>query len=48
MRFRGRRGGAAVATYAAVLDGAHLWLDVDAPTVVASGTPTTKAVTELR
>ena len=29
MRFRGRRDGAAVATYAAVLDGVHLWLDLD-------------------
>jgi len=34
MRLFGRRDGAAVATYAAVLDGAHLWLDVDAPVSV--------------
>ena len=30
----GRRDGAAVATYAAVLDGVHLWLDVDGPVSV--------------
>jgi hypothetical protein len=29
MRLRGRRDGAAAATYAAVLDGVHLWLDLD-------------------
>ena len=33
MRLR-RRGGAAVATYAAVLDGVHLWLDVEGPVSV--------------
>ena len=33
MRLRRRRDGA-VATYAAVLDGAHLWLDVDEPVVL--------------
>ncbi len=48
MRFRGRRGGAAVATYAAVLDGAHLWLDVDdAAGPVSLRDTETKAVTEL-
>jgi hypothetical protein len=41
----GRRDDGAVATYAAVLDGAHLWLDADGPVSVreAGG----KAVTEL-
>jgi hypothetical protein len=34
MRLFGRREGGAVATYAAVLDGAHLWLDVDGPVSV--------------
>jgi hypothetical protein len=29
MRFLGRRGGTPVATYAAVLDGSHLWLHVE-------------------
>jgi hypothetical protein len=29
VRFRGRRDDAAVATYAEVLDGVHLWLDVE-------------------
>lgn len=37
--------GAAVATYAAVLDGVHLWLDVDGPVVVREVGG--KAVTEL-
>jgi hypothetical protein len=45
MRGFGRRGDTAVATYAAVLDGVHLWLDVDGPVSVreAGG----RAVTEL-
>lgn len=30
----GRRGGGVAATYAAVLDGVHLWLDVDGPVSV--------------
>lgn len=34
MRLRGRRDEGAVATYAAVLDGVHLWLDVDGPVSV--------------
>jgi hypothetical protein len=34
MRLFGRRGDGAVATYAAVLDGIHLWLDVDPPVSV--------------
>ena len=34
MRLRGRRDGAAAATYAAVLDGVHLWLDLDGPVSV--------------
>src|SRR4051812_48530812 len=34
MRLRGRRDAAAVATYAAVLDGVHLWLDLDGPVSV--------------
>jgi hypothetical protein len=34
MRLRGRRDGTAAATYAAVLDGAHLWLDLDGPVSV--------------
>jgi hypothetical protein len=34
MRLLRRRDGGAVATYAAVLDGVHLWLDVDGPVVL--------------
>jgi len=34
MRLRGRRDGAAAATYAAVLDGVHLWLDLEGPVSV--------------
>jgi len=45
MRLRGRRDGAALATYAAILDGAHLWLDVDGPVSVRDAE--TGAVTEL-
>jgi hypothetical protein len=44
MRLR-RRDSAAVATYAAVLDGVHLWLDVDGPVSVRE--PDAKAATEL-
>ena len=33
-RVLGRRDGAVVATYAAVLDGVHLWLDLDGPVSV--------------
>src|SRR4051794_38380730 len=42
MRLLRRRDSAAVATYAAVLDGVHLWLDVDGPVSVRdeSGTVT--------
>jgi hypothetical protein len=42
MRLRGRRDGAAVATYAAVLDGVHLWLDLEGPVTLRdeSGTST--------
>ncbi len=45
VRLLRRRDGAAVATYAAVLDGVHLWLDADGPVAVreAGG----RAVTEL-
>jgi len=45
MKLRRRREGAAGATYAAVLDGAHLWLDVDGPVSVRD--VDTGAVTEL-
>ena len=45
MRLRGRRDGAAAATYAAVLDGVHLWLDLDGPVSVRDAD--SKAVTEL-
>ncbi len=45
MRLRGRRDGAAAATYAAVLDGVHLWLDLDGPVSVRDAS--SKAVTEL-
>ncbi|MDX6371221.1 MAG: hypothetical protein QOD98_209 [Nocardioidaceae bacterium] len=46
MKLLGRRDGAAVtATYAAVLDGVHLWLDVDGPVAVREADA--KAVTEL-
>jgi hypothetical protein len=45
VRFRGRRDEAAVATYAAVLDGAHLWLDVDGPVSVREADG--RGVTEL-
>ena len=45
MRLRGRRDGTAVATYAAVLDGVHLWLDLDGPVSVRDAD--SKAVTEL-
>ena len=45
MRLRGRRDGAAAATYAAVLDGAHLWLDLDGPVSVRDTDST--AVIEL-
>jgi hypothetical protein len=34
MRLRRRRGGDAVATYAAILDGVHLWIDLDGPLAV--------------
>ena len=51
MRFLGRRGGAPVATYAAVLDGRHLWLHVES-VEGDDGSPAlwdvdTKAVSEL-
>jgi hypothetical protein len=42
---RGRRDEGAVATYAAVLDGVHLWLDVEGPVAVRE--PGTKGVVEL-
>jgi hypothetical protein len=45
MRLRGRRNGAATATYAAVLDGVHLWLDLDGPVSVRD--TDSKAVIEL-
>jgi hypothetical protein len=45
MRLRGRRDGTAAATYAAVLDGVHLWLDLDGPVSVRDAD--SKAVTEL-
>ena len=45
MRLRGRRDGAAVATYAAVLDGVHLWLDLDAAVSVRDAD--SKEVVEL-
>jgi hypothetical protein len=45
MRLLGRRDGTAVATYAAVLDGVHLWLDVDGPVSVREADA--KAGTEL-
>ena len=45
MRLRGRRDGAAAATYAAVLDGVHLWLDVDGPVSVRD--TDSKTVVEL-
>ena len=45
MRLRGRRDAAALATYAAVLDGVHLWLDVDGPVSVRDSE--TGAVTGL-
>ena len=45
MRLRGRRDGAAAATYAAVLDGVHLWLDDDGPVSVRDAD--SKAVIEL-
>ncbi len=44
MRLRGRRDGATAATYAAVLDGAHLWLDLEGPVTVRDESGT---VTEL-
>jgi hypothetical protein len=37
MRLLRRRESGAVATYAAVLDGVHLWLDVDGPVSVRDG-----------
>jgi hypothetical protein len=45
MRRWGRRDGAAAATYAAVLDGAHLWLDVEGS--VSLRDTETRSVTEL-
>lgn len=45
MRLRGRRDGAAAATYAAVLDGVHLWLDHDGPVSVRDAD--SNAVVEL-
>jgi hypothetical protein len=45
MRLFGRRDAAPVATYAAVLDGAHLWLDLDGP--VSARDTDTQDVTEL-
>jgi hypothetical protein len=45
MKLPGRRDGAVIATYAAVLDGVHLWLDVDGPVSVREADA--KAVTEL-
>lgn len=45
MRLRGRRGPAAPATYAAILDGVHLWLDVDGPVTVRDAD--SGAVTDL-
>jgi hypothetical protein len=45
MRLFGRRDSAPVATYAAVLDGAHLWLDLDGPVSVRD--TDSRTVTEL-
>lgn len=42
MRLLKRRGQGAVATYAAVLDGVHLWLDVEGTVAVREGRTTTE------
>ena len=47
MRLLRRRESGAVATYAAVLDGIHLWLDVEGPVSVRDGSGTVTALGDV-